>query len=308
MPHRHRTPWIGLCLLLACSLSGTAVPARAAEPEVNNVLRVRTVDTDVELGMLVTGTIEIDAAGQVQRYTIQHRDQLPKAVTTLIDSRVPLWSFEPVALPEGQATTLSRMALRFVAHRAGETDYAVALRGASFQAIQPDAPETHELRLPEGTGFDYPASAAKVGVSAIAYVALRIDPSGKVTDAAIRQVNLRIDANERQLAFWRDYFARESVRQARRLRFLPPTTGPDAGTGPWTITLPLDYAFAGETPWKTPGRWDTYRPGPIRMIPWVGADDPDAGTPPDTAIPSRLQSNHEHRRLRGQPSGAPSDD
>lgn len=301
MLHRHHTVWPGLCVFLACSLH--MLPAPAAEPAADNLLRVRTVETDVELGMLVTGSIEIDAAGQVQRYTIEHRDKLPQAVTTLIDSRVPLWRFEPVELPEGQGTTLSRMALRLIAHRAGENDYVVTLRGASFQAMRQDAPETHELRLSEQPALEYPPSAARVGVSAMVYVALRIDPSGKVTDSATRQVNLRLDANDRQLTFWRDYFARESVLQTRRLRFLPPTTGADAGTGPWTITLPIDYAMDGETPWKTPGRWDSYRPGPISMVPWMSPEAEGTGTPPDTAIPSRLQSNNEHRRLRKPLSG-----
>ena len=295
MPHIHRTAWFGLCLLLACPLS--VVNARAAEPAADNLLRARIVDTDVELGMLVTGTIEIDAAGQVQRYTVEHRDKLPKAVTTLIDSRVPLWRFEPVELPEGQATTLSSMALRFVAHRAGETDYAVALRSASFQAMQDDAPETHELRISGKPAYDYPGNAARAGVSAVAYVAMLIDPSGKVKDAAIRQVNLRIDGNETQLSEWRGYFAREAVRFAKRLRFSPPTTGPDAGKGPWTATLPIDYQPLSRES-RLPGRWDTYRPGPISAIPWAAPDSEGADAPPDTAIPSRLQNSNEHRRLR----------
>lgn len=311
MTHRHSIARGGLGLLLACSLPGAcahaaepvAATAPATGPEADRLTRIRIAQTDVELGMLVVGEVEIDAAGQVLRYTIQHRDRLPKAVTTMIDSRVPLWTFEPVTLPEGQTSTRSLMSLRFVAHRAGESDYAVDLRSVSFQALQPDAPETHELRLVDKSSLEYPRSAARVGVSATVYAALRIDTAGKVTDAAIRQVKLRIDANERQLAFWRGEFAREALLQVKRLRFAPPTTGPDAGTGPWTITFPIDYTLTGEAPWQEPGRWDSYRPGPIAMIPWVSPESRGADAPPDTAIPSRLQTNNEHRRLRKRLSG-----
>jgi len=50
--------------------------------------------------MPVVGAIEIDAAGRVLGDAIRHRDRSPKAVTTMIDGCVPLWTFEPVTLPE----------------------------------------------------------------------------------------------------------------------------------------------------------------------------------------------------------------
>lgn len=248
--------------------------------------------------MLVTGVIEIDAAGLVQRYTLDHRDKLPAGVARLIDSRVPLWRFEPVDLPEGQLSTVSAMSLRLVAHRMADDDYTVRLRSASFQPRQEDIVPTERLVITGMPRMDYPVDAISPAVSATAYVTLRIDRKGKVAEAVTRQVNLRMSGSETELDYWRGVFAREARRQAMRITFAVPTTGLDADREFWTGTLPIDYSMSKDMRGDVEGRWDAYIPGPVREIPWLRAASDPAVPAPDTATASRLQSSKEERRLR----------
>ena len=54
------------------------------------------VRDSIEAGMLVTGTIEVDPEGRVERFEVDRPEALPKHVLQLLDKGVPAWRFEPM--------------------------------------------------------------------------------------------------------------------------------------------------------------------------------------------------------------------
>ena len=302
-----------IALLIACVSAvqtSSALPAAGETPAGNAAaapaMPEEVIDRKVERTMLVLGIIEVDPAGQVLRYTLDHRDKLPPGIVAVVDRSVPLWRFEPVELPEGQRFTRSRMSLRFLARQTDDGAFVVSLASASFRAREEGQPETDRIRPDRSPPITYPAWAARLGVSGTVYVALRVGPDGKPRDAMVRKVNLRVKGSDGELQLWRQELARETLRHIKRRTFHVPTTGPDAGKSEWTGTLPVDYVMPGQSRSDSIGRWDAYLPGPETPIPWLDVARQRDMAPPDALPPGSFHDLEEHRQLQqAEPEAKP---
>ena len=275
-----RTPF-ALSIALALAFVATVPVTANDQPRPGSIQAVRAT---AENSLFVTGTIDVDAAGNVVAWTIDQPDKLPAGVVKMANDRVPTWTFEPITLPEGVAYTRSRMGLLFVARQVQGDQYEVTLRHRSFR---PENANT--MRVRDGSlRLEYPPEAGVRGVSATVYAVIRIDRSGKVLDAAIEQVNLRVVDNEGQMAIWRDLFGRAVLRASKSMRIDIPEGIFADGEQTIIARLPISFRLAG-TRGVEYGRWQVYVPGPRAAIPW-----PDAAhlakSPPDALVPDLLNS------------------
>lgn len=222
----------------------------------------------VESSLVVTGSIDVDATGEVVAHAIDQPDKLHPEVLSLIDRAIAGWQFQP-ALRAGQPRAMSAtMRLSLVARRDDAGGVAVRIAGASFRDV--GAPDTDRIRsVQRGRPLKFPDLLGRRGVSGIVYVALRIDGAGRVTDAAVRQVDLTVLAGAEDMARWRDLFARPTLRAAHYWTFEVPTTGPDAGKDHYTGLMLVRYAFG---PAPAYGEWQPYVPGPRAEIAWLEDD------------------------------------
>lgn len=56
----------------------------------------------VEMSMLLSGTIDVKPDGSVAGYRIDQADSLPEGVTRLLGNNIPQWTFEPVVAGGGR--------------------------------------------------------------------------------------------------------------------------------------------------------------------------------------------------------------
>ncbi|MGH8213865.1 MAG: energy transducer TonB, partial [Rhodanobacteraceae bacterium] len=232
----------------------------------------------VEASMLVTGLIAVNADGGVYSYSLDERDKLPAGVINLIKGTVSEWKFEPVKVNGKPVFTKALMSLRIVARQNSSGQYQARVEGASFardtaQSLKSpecanDACLTPAYRRPPA----YPLELLQDRVSGTAYVVLRVNREGRVTDAAIRQIDLRNIADEIQLKRWRLASAHASLAVVSDWKFNIPTTGDEANKDDWVVSVPINYLLDGITPQLTYGKWDAYVPGPVQKIPWAEDD------------------------------------
>src|SRR3546814_21116357 len=101
---------LAVVALLALVATATAGIRRMA-PE--------TVRKQVEVTMLLTGTIDIEHDGSVSGYALDQPEKVPDYVASLLDRRVAAWPFEPT-VPDGRAVAVrSPMTVRMVARPNG---------------------------------------------------------------------------------------------------------------------------------------------------------------------------------------------
>lgn len=251
-------------LLVGCSMAAVAGTAH------------RTTMKDAEASMLLTGTINVDPKGAVTGFTIDHRDKVPGGVVQIVDSTVPQWRFEPVTrdgLPIAATTTMSMLV---VATQPDESHYRITINGATFgeDKADPEAITGRSMKPPT-----YPVDAMYSGVSGAAYLVLRIDHLGKVSDVVVEQVNLRALGTPAESNSWRTQFADSATRAAKRWTFTVPAEAAAADGGFFNVRVPVDYKI-GEKP-VAYGHWQSYIPGPRHTIPWLHEHDMDSGSPPD---------------------------
>jgi TonB family protein len=255
---------LGFVLLLLVSTAWAAGP---------NAVRKQT-----EASMLVTGTIEVGSNGEVRSHTLDQREKLPAEVATFIDRNVVEWAFTPY-LHEGKPAILhNKMSILMRAQRLESGGFRMFVAAVDFAPLK-QASES-------GTGFSainmdpprYPVPAARDGAVGTAYLLLKINRSGKVDDALVEQVNLRVVADESQMQRWRDMFAKSSLEAAMKWAFVPPTTGDAADDPYWTVRVPVDYAMEWQSKPRY-GRWVAYIPGPRQENPWPTDESP--GFAPD---------------------------
>jgi hypothetical protein len=90
------------------------------------------VRKSVQATMLVSGTVEVAADGSVTHYTLDHPEELPKAVTGLLTQAVPAWRFKPVVVDGKPAAAKAPMSLRVVAKPQGNGNYTVSVVAVWF--------------------------------------------------------------------------------------------------------------------------------------------------------------------------------
>ncbi|MBA3486903.1 MAG: TonB family protein [Lysobacter sp.] len=247
-----RQLWIALVLML---FVGTAT---AGGPE--------EVRKQIESTMLLTGTIDLDAAGRVERYTLDHRKKLSEPVVRLLARSVPQWRFEPV-LVKGQATAArSHMSLRLVASKLDDGDYNLQIHGAQFHPSPSDTSTARHRLTPPA----YPKPAARAGAGGTVYVVLKVTPDGRIEDAAVEQVNLRIVTSEHLMAGWRKMLSKAALRATKTWMVTTPAGELDKPY--WSARVPVEFIAPNQRSAQDDERdqeWHAYVPGPRQPIPWM---------------------------------------
>lgn len=272
-------------LLFLCALFVFSFAAYAAKGP-------GAVRKQVESSLSVTGTIDITPAGDVVAHTLDQSEILPKGIVDMAARIVPQWKFEPVALQDNTVSR-SKMNLLFVAKKLDNGDFEIDLRSATFSAgnsgehvaIDPD-----HRRLPI-----YPAELIDAEITGTVFVFVKIGRDGKVLNADVSHVNLRVIGNETNMSRWRKALARNSLAAVRDWTFITPKSGPEADKTYWFGVLPLNYIIDGQ---KIPGygKWLTYVPGPKTLIPWQD-DTFMADGNMDALTPNSLYTPGSGRRL-----------
>ncbi len=218
--------WFGLALLLM----SFAVFAAGGISEVRK---------QVEASMLVTGTVVVDSEGKLKTLTLDHEDALPTGVVKLIRGQSSQWRFEPVMINGKAVVAKTDMSLRVIAKALPNDEYAIRIGGASFGT---DSPNPNEIiRSEKLTPPKYPRAAGSIGASGTAYVVAKVGRNGKVEDAIVEQVNLKVVARERDMTTLRRIFADNARAIAKKWTFHPPTEGDGADDKFWTVRVPVKY-------------------------------------------------------------------
>jgi len=207
------------------------------------------------LRLPVNGEIGIDPAGAVFDYRID--TELTPAVKALVERSVRQWTFEPV-LRDGKAThAKARLHLTLIARRMAE-GFQLQVENVRFSGYR-DAVSMEPPR--------YPKQAAINGVGGDVLVAVRVDATGRVTDAVAVQTSWpykKVDA--RAAEKWGALLEGASVEAARRWRFEPVDAALHA-EGDTTLVVPISYRMNVDRPPRE--GWHYESAGPARPIPWL---------------------------------------
>ncbi|WP_052108304.1 hypothetical protein [Aerolutibacter daejeonensis] len=235
-----------------------------------------SVRKQIEASMVLTGTIEIDASGQVVDYQLDQPDKVDPGALQVLRGSVAHWRFEPVIRDGRAVPARSRMSARLVARKRDDGNFQAMVTDADF----PGMPEPGAVAI---TGKNlvrpaFPDRPLRDGVSAMAYVVVKVGANGLVEEAAVEQINLAGVANESKMASWRESFANASLKAARASTFTMPTAGEQLGQS-MAVRIPYAYQIDGGVLIdKSYGQWVAYVPGPRQPVPWllgVHAGSPD---------------------------------
>lgn len=231
--------------------------------------------TPVEGSMLVTGTITVNPDGGVQAYTVEGLDKLPPAVRQIIQKTVSRWQFVPIMAGGKAVAAKAGMSLRIVADMVDAQHARVSIAGAAFGC---DARPKSNLpgECPAGTAVhyvhrdppSYPMNALQARVGGEVFLVLQVGRDGRVSQAAVRQVNLYSVTDSS--AHYRKVLADATLRAASKWQFSIPTTGPNAAKEHWVVQVPVNYTLGPccSAPTHRYGQWNAYLPGPVQNIPW----------------------------------------
>jgi TonB family protein len=233
---------------------------------------IAAVRKSVQASMRVTGNITVAPDGHVAAYTLDHAGKLPSAVANLLNQTVPRWTFESISVDGHPASAKAAMSIRVVAVPQGGERYTLSVAGVVFGGGEDDSGRTLVTKHREAP--IYPPEALRARAAGTVYVLVRVDRQGKVAEAVARQVDLRVVGSDRDMASWRDMFAKATLRAVRKWTFKPPVTGEEAAAPYWLASLPVDYSPRGfnvpaaELP-SAYGQWQSYVPGPLQPVPWA---------------------------------------
>ncbi|MGH8190404.1 MAG: energy transducer TonB [Rhodanobacteraceae bacterium] len=255
-----------LWLLLAVALPG---PAFAS-------------GTPVQESMVVTGSITVNPQGGVAGYTVRDLDKLPPAARQIIQTTVPRWQFVPI-MKNGKAVAAEAgMSLRIVADMVDQDHATIQVAGAAFGCdarpksnLPGECPAGTAIRYAHRDPPRYPIDAVRARVGGEVFLVLQIDRDGRVSQTAVRQVNLYTVTD--QPAYYRKTLADASLRAASKWQFRIPTRSPNGGKAHWIVEVPIDFSldwvpnrFATyRRSSSTYGQWNAYIPGPVQDIPWA---------------------------------------
>lgn len=228
-----------------------------------------------ELGMVVTGTVEIRADGSVDRYAIDEASKVPAAVRGILERQVPRWKFEPAIVDGTPVATHTITTIRILAKPIEDGGYAAGIQSAAFSGGGVN--EYGRISIRERKpAIAFPSLGFLVGMSGDVYLALKIGRDGTVLDAIVQKVNLTASANDTQMARARKAFADATLAAVRQWTFSVPTGGKGADAPYWIGVLPVYFDDLGND--DVYGKWRPYLPGPCTEIPWP---DPERGSAHD---------------------------
>lgn len=251
------------------------------------------VRKQVEASMRVTGAIHIATDGSVERVELDTREKLPKGIADFVETNMAAWQFEPVLVDGVPRRALTRVSALLVGKTIGGGQMSVSIRGADFSDDRV-VPEAERIVARQMKPPGYPMAAAGEGVQGTAYLLVKVERDGTVSDVSAEQVNLRIVANELQMTRHRERFARVAMAAARNWTFAPPTVGEQATQPHWVVRVPVDFTFSGEPRY---GKWEVYVPGP-RMRPVWAPEEEAPGFSPDALAEGGIHLAGEKRGPR----------
>lgn len=231
----------------------------------------------LESSAVVDGSIVLAKDGTVQAVTIDDEAKYGKPIADLVRKTARQWLFYPVIRNGEPVVAKSSMYVRVVLSKMPDGNYSVRIKGATFGDMNSKSTEAvRNAEVNKNLSPRYPKDAIRARVQGTVYLALRVDRSGRVTDAVAEQVNLENTGSENLLSRFRQIMAKASLDAARRWRYVVPTTGPLARQNSWTVHVPIRYSlnFIGRP--KNESVWETYVPGPYTPAPWN--DKPDVAT------------------------------
>lgn len=230
----------------------------------------------IEYSMLVKGTIETDAAGNVSSAAIEKPGKFPAGLVEYVQQQVAAWKFEPVLVNGQPKRARSNMSLLVVAKRLEKEGVTIRIRNASFDVEGlPGALHEQMLAPVKMTPPFYPESVAAAGVAGTAYVVVKVGTDGNVQDAVVEQVNLLAMGKEKVMASWRSAFADAALKAARQWTFKPPGQGTQVSAEFWSARVPVAFRMHGADVDRY-GKWQVYIPGSRQSIPWWSEDTPSA--------------------------------
>jgi hypothetical protein len=227
------------------------------------------VRSQVEASRVVSGSVEVDAEGNVRAFALEDEAHLPAVVVTQLRASAAQWRFAPY-LQEGRATAVtSRVSARMLATPVGEGKYQVRIGGIEFfPVVDAAAMVGAEMLTPPA----YPPEAARAGSGATVYAVVKVGRDGTVEDAVAEQVNLFALGSPRDMRLVRRAFANAVERGAKAWKFRPPTRGTEADKPYWSMRVPVVFRL-GHFVEDTEGYWQEYVPGPRQPIPWESGSD-----------------------------------
>jgi len=247
---------VALALLAVVSTVGATSPNEARK--------------QVELSMVVKGSIDIGVNGNVEGYKVEQSEKLPPLVLDLIGKQVPLWKFEPVQVDGKPVHARTLMSLRIVAKQKDADHAEIDIQSADFHGGQDD--EAHGMGIRNRTSLvPLMETMMNSGATGDVYLALKIGPDGKVMDAIVEQVNLTATGTDAEMAQARKLLGDSTVKVVRKWTFRVPTSGEEAGKPYWIGVLPVSFEFVGDHKTKY-GQWKAYLPGPCTPVPWPDTD------------------------------------
>lgn len=261
-----RRAWMAVAVQLASVSTGLLLFALGS---VAHASGPRAALNAMEASMLVTGTIDVDRDGRVERFAIDQRDKLPVPVDRLLADTLPTWRFEPTLVAGEPAAVSTSMRVRVAANRVPDQpdSYVVRITGASFGGSGNDGLEAGKGNQPP----TYPSNAARHRVQGTVYLLVRVGRTGNVEDVFAEQVNLQLIAADRVMRGMRAAFERAAIHAAREWTFVTPSEGVAAEEPYWVARVPVAFVFPS-LPQPGYGEWATYVPGPRQSPAWGGHD------------------------------------
>ena len=226
------------------------------------------VRKQVESSLLVKGTIDLHADGSVAGYALDKPDAVPEGIVGMIARAVPMWRFEPIEITSGATRVRANMSMRIVAKKTDGGDFTVQIRGAQFFGQERPGESVTSAKLQPPA---YPEMAARSGVGGTVYTVVKIGRDGRVEDAIVEQVNLRVISNAKGMEQWRAVLAKAALRAVKDWTFKPPTKGEEMGEPYWAARVPIDFV-APDQRLPQDGQWEAYVPGPRQTASWISDD------------------------------------
>ncbi|HEX7816536.1 energy transducer TonB [Dyella sp.] len=217
----------------------------------------------VEASMMLTGSLELAADGSVSSYALDRQDLQPE-IADLIKRNVATWRFK--AQDGGTLPGKTSMLLRLVAKPVGDGNFGVSIVGANFGEKDPAS----SISFKDRQWPKYPDMARHAKAGGIAYLMLRVDRSGHVTDAAVAQVDLTSVSSDSDMRTLRTVLGDAAMRAAQNWTFNLPTQGPHANDASWVVRVPVNFHMRDQGLPDKDG-WMAYIPGPRQEIPWLAA-------------------------------------
>lgn len=269
-----------LLLFGAAPLAVQAAPRQLSQQQLQQV----------ELSLMLKGTLQIDAQGRVTEFILQPNRHATESAMGFVRGQVASWEFEPYLVDNQPTAFSSEVTLRLVGRPTEDGGMNVRIASAHFDAG--DRGKANEISRKSLSAPQYPRELYNRGMAGIVYLMLNVNAKGEVADVAVEQVNLTRIGNERQMRQARDGLGRSAMQAARSWTFNVPAAGPDTGKDSWHVRVPVNYSISdslGSRAKDSARGWEAYIPGPRLPVAWRQASAEDGYAGLDALADGQLQ-------------------